>query len=317
MDQAGGDVSSAVGYDDAAFDRSAHRYGDADQRDWELRFLSSLAQRLTARTPGSRPWEVHTLALGIDQLTVVVRAWSHDPPYLSRLLGVHEHLPTIRRGFGDVDDPEMARGANTSPPVLRTISAVRDATSPSMLSSQPSSAACLPRSIGVPSTVAWISARIRRAPTALVVVYCCFRETRSTEIPSTVDATTVRCTDCIASIASNTFAPYPDAGAFCLSEKMGWSCREAGAPGWHKRSSAPSRDARGSAPDPELPDVDLPPRQAETLSAGGGHPGHLTLSHEGSVVEKLADLVRPVTAVHCLDDHSHRGAGCRNDWMVF
>ena len=109
MEHVGGDVQQGVGYDDAAFG-AAERRGDADQRDWELRFLSALARKVTTRTPGSRPWEVHTLALGVDQLTVVVRAWSHDPPYNSRLLGLHEHLPTIRRSLGKDDDAEAAAG---------------------------------------------------------------------------------------------------------------------------------------------------------------------------------------------------------------
>lgn len=100
MEQTGGDVPQGVGYDDAAFAEAKRHGGDANQRDWELRFLSALARRVTTRTPGSRAWEVHTLALGIDQLTVVVRAWSHDPPYNSRLLGLHEHLPLFVAASG-------------------------------------------------------------------------------------------------------------------------------------------------------------------------------------------------------------------------
>lgn len=91
---------------DPADDEPTPRHGDAELIDWQMRFIATLAELLTARHFDNGEYEVERLEFADSVLTLVVRVWRRDE---SGLVGFRRHLPALR-GFYGTPDPAIAAG---------------------------------------------------------------------------------------------------------------------------------------------------------------------------------------------------------------
>ncbi len=86
------------------------RYGDFDQVDWEMRFLSRLTQLLTLRPFDAGVYEIEKLEWAESWMTLIVRVWFREECYL---VGWQQHLPTLRRTFTPADASAVANAWHT------------------------------------------------------------------------------------------------------------------------------------------------------------------------------------------------------------
>ncbi|MGV9870978.1 hypothetical protein [Rhodococcus koreensis] len=91
-------------------DLETARYGDFDQVDWEMRFLSRLTQLLTLRPFDAGVYEVEKLEWAESWMTLIVRVWFREE---SCLMGWQQHLPTLRRAFTPDDASAVANASGT------------------------------------------------------------------------------------------------------------------------------------------------------------------------------------------------------------